>query len=33
VKTMVDAHDGKIRVESMPGKGTSFIIEMPLKGK
>jgi len=31
VKTMVDAHDGKIRVESMLGKGTTFIIEMPLK--
>ncbi|HEY4151170.1 MAG TPA: ATP-binding protein, partial [Chitinophagaceae bacterium] len=31
VKTMVDAHDGKIRVESTLGKGTTFIIEMPLK--
>jgi two-component system, OmpR family, phosphate regulon sensor histidine kinase PhoR len=31
VKTMVDAHGGKIRVESTIGKGTTFIIEMPLK--
>ncbi len=31
VKTMVDAHDGKIRVESTLGKGTTFFIEMPLK--
>jgi two-component system, OmpR family, phosphate regulon sensor histidine kinase PhoR len=30
VKTMVDAHGGKIRVESVLGKGTTFIIEMPL---
>jgi two-component system, OmpR family, phosphate regulon sensor histidine kinase PhoR len=31
VKTMVDAHDGKIRVDSTLGKGTCFTIEMPLK--
>ncbi|MBC7904745.1 MAG: HAMP domain-containing histidine kinase [Gemmatimonadaceae bacterium] len=30
VKTMVDAHGGKIRVDSTLGKGTSFIIDMPL---
>jgi two-component system phosphate regulon sensor histidine kinase PhoR len=30
VKTVVDAHHGKIKVESTPGKGTCFIIEMPL---
>ena len=31
VKTMVDAHNGKIRVDSTLGKGTTFIIEMPLQ--
>jgi two-component system, OmpR family, phosphate regulon sensor histidine kinase PhoR len=31
VKTMVDAHDGRIRVDSTLGKGTCFTIEMPLK--
>ena len=30
VKTMVDAHNGKIRVDSTLGKGTSFTIEIPL---
>jgi two-component system phosphate regulon sensor histidine kinase PhoR len=30
VKTVVDAHHGKVRVESTPGKGTCFTIEMPL---
>ena len=30
VKTMVDAHGGKIKVESATGKGTTFIIDMPL---
>ena len=29
VKTIVDAHHGKIRVESTLGKGTSFTIDMP----
>jgi two-component system, OmpR family, phosphate regulon sensor histidine kinase PhoR len=33
VKTMIDAHGGKIKVESATGKGTSFIIDMPLSGK
>lgn len=30
VKTMIDAHGGKIKVESTTGKGTTFIIDMPL---
>ena len=30
VKTMIDAHGGKIKVDSVLGKGTTFIIEMPL---
>ena len=29
VKGVVSAHGGKIRVESAPGKGTSFILEIP----
>lgn len=33
VKTMVDAHEGKIKVESTIGKGTVFTIEMPLSNK
>ena len=32
VKTMVDAHGGKIRVDSTLGRGTTFTIDMPLKG-
>ncbi len=31
VKTVVDAHKGKIKVESVLGKSTSFILEMPLQ--
>lgn len=31
VKTIVDAHHGKIKVESTLGKGTTFSIEMPEK--
>ena len=31
VKTMVDAHGGHIKVDSMPGKGSIFILELPLK--
>jgi two-component system phosphate regulon sensor histidine kinase PhoR len=31
VKTIVDAHQGKIRVDSIMGKGTTFTMELPLK--
>ncbi len=31
VKTIVDAHQGKIRVDSVIGKGTVFTLEFPLK--
>ena len=31
VKTIIDAHDGKIKVESIVGKGTAFTLEFPLK--
>jgi two-component system phosphate regulon sensor histidine kinase PhoR len=30
VKTMIDAHNGKIKVESTLGKGTAFTIELPI---
>jgi len=30
VKTIVAAHEGKIKVESMVGKGTNFTLEIPL---
>ena len=30
VKSIIDAHEGKIRVESVLGKGSSFTIEIPL---
>lgn len=30
VKTVIDAHHGKIKVESVLGRGTSFTIEMPV---
>ena len=29
VKTVIDAHKGKIKVESILGKGTTFTIEVP----
>ncbi len=30
VKTVIDAHKGRIKVESMLGKGTTFTVEVPL---
>jgi two-component system phosphate regulon sensor histidine kinase PhoR len=32
VRTMVDAHHGKIKVESVPGKGSVFTVDLPNTG-
>lgn len=32
-KQIVDAHEGKIYVESRPGQGTTFVVELPLKDR
>ena len=32
VRTMVDAHHGKIKVESVPGKGSVFTVDLPTSG-
>lgn len=32
VRTMVDAHNGKIKVDSVPGKGSVFTVDLPNKG-
>lgn len=31
VKTMAELHGGSIRVESLPGKGSTFTLEIPMK--
>ena len=33
VKTIIDAHKGHIKVDSTLGKGTSFVVEVPLSTK
>ena len=31
VKRIIESHDGEIRVDSQPGRGTRFLIELPQK--
>lgn len=33
VKDIVEAHHGRVRVQSEPGKGSRFTLELPLKGE
>jgi signal transduction histidine kinase len=30
-KKIIEAHNGSVRVDSVPGKGTSFTIQLPLE--
>jgi signal transduction histidine kinase len=33
VRSILESHDGAIRVESEPGRGTRFVIELPVAGR
>jgi signal transduction histidine kinase len=32
VRHIVQAHDGEVKVESVPGKGSKFVITLPVQG-